>query len=180
MEKENVILVDVHDNEIGLMEKMEAHEKGLLHRAFSVFIFNSKGEILLQKRSREKYHSGGLWSNTCCSHPRPGEGLGKAVSRRLMEEMGMNTKLFPTFSFQYKSNLDHNMIENELDHVFIGYSNDLPKLNKKEVESYCYMSPELIELGLESHPDEYTTWLKICFKELMNHMNKNEVYEKVS
>ena len=180
MEKENVILVDVHDNEIGLMEKMEAHEKGLLHRAFSVFIFNSKGEILLQKRSIEKYHSGGLWSNTCCSHPRAGEGLENAASRRLMEEMGMTTALVPTFSFQYKSNLDHNMIENELDHVFIGYSNDLPVLNKQEVESYCYMSPELIELGFERHPEEYTTWLKICFRELMNYMNKNKVYEKVS
>lgn len=180
MERENVILVDVHDNEIGVMEKMEAHEKGLLHRAFSVFIFNSKGEILLQKRSSEKYHSGGLWSNTCCSHPRVGEGLNKATSRRLMEEMGMSTTLFPTFSFQYKSNLDHNMIENELDHVFIGYSNDIPVLNKEEVESYCYMSPELIELGFEKHPDEYTTWLKICFKELMNYINKNNVYEKVS
>lgn len=172
MERENVILVDVHDNEIGVMEKMEAHEKGLLHRAFSVFIFNSKGEILLQKRSREKYHSGGLWSNTCCSHPRVGEDLNKATSRRLMEEMGMSTTLFPTFSFQYKSNLDHNMIENELDHVFIGYSNDIPALNKEEVEEYCYISPELLVLGIEKHPDEYTEWLKICFKELMNYINK--------
>ena len=180
MEKENVILVDVNDNEIGLMEKMEAHEKGLLHRAFSIFIFNSKGEILLQKRSIEKYHSGGLWSNTCCSHPRAGEGLENAVSRRLMEEMGMRTELFPAFSFQYKAELDHKMIENELDHVFIGYSDDLPVINKQEVESYCYMSPELIELGLERDADEYTIWLKICFKELMNHINSNKFYEKVS
>jgi len=178
--KEKVILVDTHDNEMGVMEKMEAHRKGMLHRAFSIFIFNSKGEILLQKRAAHKYHSGGLWSNTCCSHPRVGEGLNKATSRRLMEEMGMDTTLFPTFSFQYKSNLDHDMIENELDHVFIGYSNEIPVLNKKEVESYCYMSPELLELGIEKHPDEYTTWLKICFKELMNYIIKNNSYEKVS
>jgi len=180
MEKENVVLVDVYDNEIGVMEKMEAHEKGVLHRAFSVFIFNSEGEILLQKRSSEKYHSGGLWSNTCCSHPRVGEGLDSATSRRLMEEMGMSTALFPIFSFQYKSNLDHDMIENELDHVFIGYSNDIPVPNKDEVETYCYMSPDLLALGFEKHPDEYTTWLKICFKELMNYINKDKVYEKVS
>jgi isopentenyl-diphosphate delta-isomerase len=180
MEKENVILVDIYDNEIGVMEKMEAHQKGVLHRAFSVFIFNSKGEILLQKRNSEKYHSGGLWSNTCCSHPRVGEGLERATSRRLMEEMGMSTTLLPIFSFQYKSNLDHAMIEHELDHVFIGYSNEIPKPNKEEVEDYRYMSPELIELEFKKHPDEYTTWLKICFKELMNYINKNKVYEKVS
>ena len=178
MEKENVILVDAYDNEIGLMEKMEAHEKGALHRAFSVFIFNSKGDIILQKRSREKYHSGVLWSNTCCSHPRPGESLSEATNRRLMEEMGMSTELFHTFSFQYKSKLDHNMIENELDHVFIGYSNDIPEPNKDEVEGYCYMSPDVLGMGFEKHPEEYTEWLKICFKELMNYINK--LYEKVS
>jgi isopentenyl-diphosphate delta-isomerase len=177
---ENVILVDANDNEIGIMEKMEAHEKGLLHRAFSVFIFNSKGEILLQKRSIEKYHSGGLWSNTCCSHPRPGESLEAATNRRLKEEMGMTSKMFSAFSFKYKSHLDHNLIEHELDHVFIGYTNDLPEPNIEEVEGYCYMSPELLELGFERHPDEYTEWLKICFKELMNYINKSTVYEKVS
>jgi isopentenyl-diphosphate delta-isomerase len=179
MEKEKVVLVDVNDNEIGVMEKMEAHEKGLLHRAFSIFIFNSKGEILLQKRSNKKYHSGGLWSNTCCSHPRPGEELNRATSRRLMEEMGMSTTLFPTFSFQYKSNLDHDMIEHELDHVYVGYSNDIPEPNKEEVEGYCYLLPETLELGFEKNPGEYTEWLKICFKELMNYINKTNTYEKV-
>ena len=180
MEKENVILVDVHDNEIGIMEKMEAHRKGLLHRAFSIFIFNSKGEILLQKRNSEKYHSGGLWSNTCCSHPRPGESLIKATSRRLKEEMGMKTEIFPAFSFQYKSHLDHNLIEHELDHVYVGYSNELPCVNTDEVEGYCYLSAELLELGLEKHPSDYSSWLKICFNELMNHINLNTYYEKVS
>ena len=180
MVEENVVLVDVFDNEIGIMEKMEAHEKGLLHRAFSVFIFNSKGEILLQRRNLEKYHSGGLWSNTCCSHPRHGEAVKDAALRRLMEEMGMKADLLSAFSFQYKSQLDHNLVENELDHVFIGYSNDLPIPNKEEVEGYCYMSPEILEMGFEKHPNEYTTWLKICFKELMNYINKNTNYEKVS
>ncbi len=180
MENENVVLVDPQDNEIGVMEKMEAHKKGLLHRAFSVFIFNSKGEVLLQKRSSEKYHSGGLWSNTCCSHPRPGEGLSSATNRRLMEEMGMSTTLFPAFSFQYKSNLDHNMIENELDHVYIGYSNDTPEPNSEEVEGYCYMPPEILLMGFEKHPEEYTAWLKICFKELMNYINQNDTHEKVN
>lgn len=179
MNKEEVVLVDEFDNELGFMEKMEAHQKGVLHRAFSIFIFNSKGEILLQKRSAKKYHSGGLWSNTCCSHPRPYESLKNATERRLKEEMGMNTKVFPAFSFQYRSNLDHNLIEHELDHVFIGYSNDIPVPNINEVEGYCYMSPDLIALGFENHPQEYTEWLKICFKELMSYINKNTVYEKV-
>ena len=180
MEIDEVILVDSQDNELGTMEKMEAHRKGLLHRAFSIFIFNSKGEILLQKRNSEKYHSGGLWSNTCCSHPRPLETLASATSRRLNEEMGMKTDLFSTFSFQYKAHLDQDLIEHELDHVFIGYSNDLPYVNAEEVEGYCYMSPELLALGLEKHPSDYSAWLKICFNELMNHINLKTHYEKVS
>ena len=180
MEIDEVILVDSRDNELGTIEKMEAHQKGILHRAFSIFIFNSKGEILLQKRNSEKYHSGGLWSNTCCSHPRPGENLTQATKRRLMEEMGMKAELFPTFSFQYKAHLDNNLIEHELDHVYVGYSNELPIVNTDEVEGYCYLSPELIELGLDKHPSDYSSWLKICFKELMNHINKNRYYEKVS
>jgi isopentenyl-diphosphate delta-isomerase len=180
MEKDEVILVDSNDNELGTMEKMEAHRKGLLHRAFSIFIFNSKGEILLQKRNSKKYHSGGLWSNTCCSHPRPLEGLAMATSRRLKEEMGMKTDLFSAFSFQYKAHLDQDLIEHELDHVFVGYSNELPNVNAEEVEGYCYMSPELLELGLEKHPSDYSAWLQICFNELMNHINLNTHYEKVS
>ena len=180
MKKENVILVDLDDQEIGVMEKMEAHEKGLLHRAFSVFIFNSEGEILLQKRDSKKYHSGGLWSNTCCSHPRPGENIYEAANRRLDEEMGMKANLLPAFSFIYKAHLDQNLIENELDHIFIGYSNDLPIINISEVENYCYVSPELLTLGIEKHPEEYSAWLKICFQELLNHINKNSYYEKIS
>ncbi len=177
---EEVILVDTEDNEIGVMEKMEAHLKGELHRAFSIFIFNSKGEILIQKRASKKYHSGGLWSNTCCSHPREGEKTLEAAHRRLKEEMGMKTKLEHAFSFRYKAELDKGLIEHELDHVFIGYSNDLPIINLEEVESYCYISLELLQIGLSKHMDEYTEWLKICFNQLINHQTKNSYYEKVS
>tara|TARA_B100000809_G_scaffold86972_2_gene85478 strand:- start:12126 stop:12668 length:543 start_codon:yes stop_codon:yes gene_type:complete len=180
MNKEGVILVDIDDNELGVMEKMEAHRKGVLHRAFSIFIFNSQGEMLLQKRASEKYHSGGLWSNTCCSHPRKGERTLAAANRRLNEEMGMKASLTHAFSFQYRAELDKELIEHELDHVFIGYSNDLPQINIDEVESYCYVSPELLQMGLEKHEDEYTEWLKICYSELMNHQNQNSSYEKVS
>ncbi len=180
MVKENVILVDIHDNEIGVMEKIEAHEKGLLHRAFSVFIFNSNGEFLLQRRNSAKYHSGGLLSNTCCSHPRKGEDVKDAAIRRLKEEMGMTAELISPFSFQYKSHLDHNLIENELDHVFIGFSDDVPIPNKDEVEAYCYVSSEVLMIGLEKQPNEYTAWLRICFNELMNYMNKSTIYEKIS
>ena len=169
--EENVILVDPKDNEIGVMEKMKAHEKGELHRAFSVFIFNTKGEIMLQKRDSKKYHSGGLWSNTCCSHPRPGEPTKMAASRRLNEEMGLNTVLFSAFSFIYRSELDSNLIEHELDHVFVGYTNDLPTMNPEEVEDYKFMSLINLELDLLASPELYTTWLKICFKNLLSHLN---------
>jgi isopentenyl-diphosphate delta-isomerase len=180
MEKEAVILVDTNDNELGTMEKMEAHRKGVLHRAFSIFIFNSNGEILLQKRASQKYHSGGLWSNACCSHPRKGESNLNAANRRLQEEMGMKAELTHAFSFKYKASLDKGLIEHELDHVFIGYSDELPQLNPNEVESFCYLSPELLQMGLEKHENDYTEWLKICFKELMDHLVKNISYEKIS
>lgn len=180
MDRDEVILVDIHDNETGVMEKMEAHLKGLLHRAFSIFIFNSKGEILLQKRNSKKYHSGGLWSNTCCSHPRKGESTLAAANRRLYEEMGMKANLTHAFSFKYKAKLDKGLIEHELDHVFIGYSNELPQMNPDEVESYCYVSTELLQIGLEKHKDDYTEWLKICYNQLINHQNKNLDYGEIS
>jgi isopentenyl-diphosphate delta-isomerase len=179
MEKEEVILVDEFDNELGFMEKMEAHRKGVLHRAFSVFIFNSKGEILLQKRAKSKYHCGGLWSNTCCSHPRKNESLASATTRRLNEEMGMKVDVFYTFSFIYKAELDQGLIEHEFDHVYVGYSNDIPICNPDEVEGYCYLSPEELLMGFRKHPDEYTPWLQICLKELMGYLNKSTLHEKV-
>jgi len=170
---ENVILVDVNDNELGIMEKMKAHEEGLLHRAFSVFVFNSKGEILLQQRNKNKYHSGGLWSNTCCSHPRPGESIKDAAHRRLREEMGMEADLLHAFSFVYKSDLDNELTEHELDHVFLGETNSLPNMNEEEVEDYRYVTIEYLQQDIKKNPNHYTEWLKICFDNLLK-FRKNE------
>jgi isopentenyl-diphosphate Delta-isomerase len=133
---EEVILVNKSDEVLGYMEKMEAHKRGLLHRAFSVFIFNNNGELLMQKRASDKYHSGGLWTNTCCSHPRKHESLSTAAQRRLKEEMGMEVSLSPKFHFIYKSSLDQGLIEHELDHVFFGNSDQTPVLNKAEAEDW--------------------------------------------
>ena len=177
---ENVILVNNEDQEIGVMEKMLAHEKGLLHRAFSVFIINSNGEILLQKRNSKKYHSGGLWSNTCCSHPRPGETTIEAAERRLHEEMGMFSKLAPAFSFIYKSELDNNLIEHELDHIFLGYSNQVPKINIEEVEDFQYINPNKLSQEIITNPDYYTSWLKICLDRVLVHMKEQRLMKKIA
>jgi len=165
--KDFVILVDKNDKEIGQMEKIAAHTSGSLHRAFSIFIFNSEGQILLQKRDSKKYHSGGLWSNTCCSHPRPGEKTEIAASRRLFEEMGMNSILFEAFSFIYKSELDNSLTEHELDHVYFGYSNEPPVLNKEEAEDYKYIDPKILQKDIQKDPSSYTIWLKICLDQLL-------------
>jgi len=160
--EEQVILVDTFDLPQGKMEKIEAHEKGLLHRAFSIFIFNSKNELLLQQRAKDKYHSSGLWTNTCCSHPRWGESNLDAAKRRLQEEMGMECDLRYGFNFIYKSEFEDGLIEHELDHVFFGTSDELPKINKTEVESFRYMSLEDLQNEIKNNPKNYTTWLKIC------------------
>jgi len=167
---EKVILVNESDREIGLMEKMEAHEKGLLHRAFSVFIFNSKGELLLQRRAANKYHSGGLWTNTCCSHPRPDETNLEGAQRRLLEEMGISTELNHLFHFIYKAKLDHELTEHELDHVFIGTCDSPPVLNREEAEDFKYVTPDELEKLIEDAPDEYTVWFKIIFREYKNRL----------
>ena len=135
---ERVILVDENDNPLGTMEKMEAHEKGVLHRAFSVFIFNNNGEMLLQQRAFSKYHSGGLWTNTCCSHPREGEPTIEAAHRRLQEEMGFDCEIEKAFDFIYKRELDQGLTEHELDHVFIGEFEGEVRFNKEEVNAYAY------------------------------------------
>lgn len=171
---EEVILVDDQDRPIGTMEKMEAHEKGLLHRAFSIFVFNSDGELLLHQRAFDKYHSGGLWTNTCCSHPRPGESVLEAGQRRLMEEMGMACDLQERFSFVYRSELDQGLIEHELDHVMFGVSDDLPVLNPEEVAAYRYASLEEISEEMTDDPDLFTAWFKICFAEVLKHRNREE------
>ena len=136
----NVILVNEQDRQTGTMEKMEVHQKAILHRAFSVFIFNDKGEMLLQKRAVKKYHSGGLWTNTCCSHPQPGEDTLEAAGKRLQEEMGFNTTLNKAFTFIYKAELDNGLTEHEFDHVFIGNFNGEVQPDPEEVEDYCYQS----------------------------------------
>jgi isopentenyl-diphosphate delta-isomerase len=165
---EKVILVDKNDKEVGTMEKQEAHVKGLLHRAFSVFIFNDKNELLLQRRAVKKYHSGGLWTNTCCSHPRQNEKTKDAAKRRLLEEMGMRSTLIKQFDFVYKAKLDNNLYEHEFDHVFFGFTNDLPIINPEEVEEYTYKTLEDIGNEMKAIPDKYTEWFKICFREVVN------------
>ena len=170
---EKVILVDKNDRQVGLMEKQEAHIKGLLHRAFSVFIFNTKNELLLQKRANQKYHSGGLWTNTCCSHPRDNESTIDAAYRRLNEEMGMTCDLELKFNFIYKAKLDNNLYEHELDHVFFGFSDTIPKINKKEVCAFDYKTLEFLKKDIIISPNNYTEWFKICLNEVYNkHKNK--------
>ena len=166
---EKVILVNENDQEIGLMEKMEAHEKGLLHRAFSVFIFNSKGEMLLQKRANSKYHSPNLLTNTCCSHPRSGESTLAAANRRLMEEMGMTCELEHAFHFIYKVELDQGLYEHELDHVFIGTSDIEPIINPEEVSEFTYQTTGHILEEIDRNPSDYTEWFKICFNEVLKY-----------
>ena len=158
------------------MEKLEAHKKGLLHRAFSIFIFNNKKELLLQKRALNKYHSGGLWTNTCCSHPTKNESFVDAANRRLTEEMGMQCKLYPAFQFTYKAMLDNNLTEHEYDQVFIGFTNQEPFLNPNEAEDYKYISLIDLQKDLSVNSQHYTIWLKICFNKLLSHMN-NENYQ---
>jgi isopentenyl-diphosphate delta-isomerase len=166
-----VILVDQNDIEIGSIEKMEAHEKALLHRAFSVFIFNSNGELLMQQRANDKYHSAGLWTNTCCSHPFPGEKTLDAANRRLLEEMGLKTNLEFKFKFLYKAPFDNNLTEHEIDHVFVGYSNEIPQLNAEEVAAYKYMTLEKVQQSIAIEPEQYTVWFKIIFSEFMQEIS---------
>ncbi|RKF03165.1 isopentenyl-diphosphate delta-isomerase [Tenacibaculum lutimaris] len=170
--KEQVILVDQQDNPIGLMEKIEAHEKALLHRAFSVFVFNDKNELMLQQRAVEKYHSPLLWTNTCCSHQRDGESNIEAGKRRLQEEMGFSCELEEVFSFIYKAPFDNGLTEHEYDHVMIGRFNDEPIVNPEEVASYKWMPLEEVKNDIENHPEEYTAWFKIIFKESYDKISK--------
>ena len=165
MVEEQVILVDTNDNQIGLMAKMEAHEKAVLHRAFSVFTFNDKGQLLLQQRAADKYHSPLLWTNTCCSHQRNGETNLEAGKRRLQEEMGFTCDLKEVFSFIYKAPFDNGLTEHELDHVMIGYYNNNPVINKEEVENFKWMTLEEVKSDIDLQPEIYTEWFKIIFKE---------------
>lgn len=162
MEKEMVILVDTDDNEIGEMEKLEAHKKACLHRALSVFIFNSKGEMLLQKRASHKYHSPSLWTNTCCSHPYPKEDSASAASRRLMQEMGLTAELSFVYKFIYKADFENGLTEYEYDNVFTGISDESPTLNPEEACEWKYITKEALLTDIEAHPEQYTEWFKLC------------------
>jgi isopentenyl-diphosphate delta-isomerase len=163
---EEVILVDENDVAIGKMEKLEAHQKGVLHRAFSVFIFNTKNELLLQRRALNKYHSAGLWTNTCCSHPRPKEETLEAANRRLKEEMGMEVSLTFKTSFIYKTEFDNGLTEHEFDYVFFGNSNDNPIINKEEVDSFEWVDIDALKEKINNLPNEFTSWFKIAVEKL--------------
>lgn len=167
MDKEFVILVDENDHEIGVMEKLQAHQQGLLHRAFSVFIFNDKEELLLQQRALSKYHSAGLWTNACCSHQRPTETTLDAANRRLFEEMGLVCDLKILTSFIYKTPFNNGLIEHEYDYILIGKTNSHPIINKKEVENYKWISKIELQEDIKSNPDLYTSWFKIALEKLV-------------
>jgi isopentenyl-diphosphate delta-isomerase len=160
-----VILVDEQDNEIGVMEKLRAHELGKLHRAFSVFIFNDKKELLLQQRAINKYHSGGLWTNTCCSHPSPNETIKDAANRRLYEEMGMTCDLKIINNFIYKTEFENGLIEHEFDYILTGISNSTPQINKTEVETYKWQQISEIQNDINLNPNKFTTWFKIAMQQ---------------
>ena len=160
---ERVILVNEKDEPRGTMEKMEAHVRGALHRAFSIFIFNSKGEMLLQQRAVGKYHNGELWTNACCSHPAPGETTLAAAKRRLQEEMGFTTALEKAFDFTYKASFKNGLTEHEFDHVFVGTYDGEIKINRDEVKDYCFKTVGEIELSLKTDPQKFTAWFKIAF-----------------
>lgn len=175
MTSPNVVLVNEQDVSVGTMEKLEAHKKGLLHRAVSVLIFNQEGEMLLQRRAFNKYHSGGLWTNTCCSHPYPEENTLDAAHRRLEEEMGMQTELYKVFDFIYKVQLEEDLFEHELDHVYLGFSNETPHLNLEEASSFKWLDMDSIYKEIELNPQNYTEWFKLIVLEY-----KDQILEKLN
>jgi isopentenyl-diphosphate delta-isomerase len=170
---EYVVLVDNNDNAIGTMEKQQAHVEGVLHRAFSIFIFNSENKLLLQKRASSKYHCGGLWTNTCCSHPRENEIILDAANRRLQEEMGMQCELKPLFNFVYKAEFENGLIEHEYDHVFVGQSNQIPELNTEEVEDYRYIDLQELQAEIKVSPQNFTPWFLIAL-DRVSEFNANQ------
>ncbi len=171
MEEEKVILVNEMDEQIGTMPKLEAHEKAVLHRAFSVFVFNDKNELMLQQRAAHKYHSPLLWANTCCSHQRVGETNIQAGKRRLMEEMGFVVALEDTISFIYKAPFDNGLTEHEYDHILIGKYNSKPIINEDEVADWKWMPLEAVKNDISEKPELYTEWFKIIFDKFYEHIN---------
>lgn len=169
---DNVILVNENDTQIGVCEKLEAHQKGLLHRAFSIFLFNSSNELLVQKRAASKYHSANLWSNTCCSHPAPGETVQEAAARRLNEEMYLTSELFHLFHFNYQVKFDNGLTENEIDHVLIGKTEKTPKINPEEAREYHWMSLEHLQKDMNENPTEYTYWFQYIIRNFIENLQQ--------
>ncbi|MCX6814094.1 MAG: isopentenyl-diphosphate Delta-isomerase [Candidatus Aenigmarchaeota archaeon] len=165
---EEIILVDEKDREVGREEKIAVHKQGKLHRAFSIFVFNSKGEMLIQKRAKGKYHSGDLWTNTCCSHPRAGENIEEAVHRRLKEEAGFDCPLKEAFSFIYKVKFDNGLMENELDHVFIGKFDGKPKFNPEEAQEWKWISQEELKKDVQKNSEKYTYWFRVALDRVIS------------
>ncbi len=168
-----MILVDKDDNQTGVMEKMEAHRKAALHRAFSIFVFNSQGQLMIQQRALHKYHSPGLWTNTCCSHPRPGETTLDAAHRRLIEEMGFDCDLNEVFHFTYKASFSNNLTEHEIDHVFFGVYDSIPALNSDEVSSYRMVSLNEIAKEMSDNPEMFTIWFRVAFDRVQKYHEAN-------
>lgn len=169
---ELVILVDEQNNELGVMEKMQAHQTPILHRAFSIFIFNDKNEMLLQQRAVTKYHSPNLWTNACCSHPKPNEIVEQAANRRLTEELGFTTNLKEAFAFTYQASFENGLYEYEYDHVFTGIYNGTITPNPQEVQSYAYYSLATVSEMLQQQPQLFTAWFAIAFPKLLQHINQ--------
>lgn len=169
MHRNQVIVVNTEDEALGSMDKIEAHIKGILHRAFSVFVFNDRGEMLIQRRAPEKYHGGGLWSNTCCSHPQPGEVLEDAAFAQLQYEMGMQCTLEKLFSFEYRAAVENDLIEHELDHVFLGYTNIDPQPNPKEVQDWQWITVAELSVRINERPEEFTVWFKTILPEIIKY-----------
>jgi isopentenyl-diphosphate delta-isomerase len=175
MQEEKVILVNEKDEPLGLMPKLEAHEKAQLHRAFSVFILNDKNELMLQQRAAHKYHSPLLWANTCCSHQREGESNIQAGTRRLQEEMGFSVALKELFWFIYKAPFDNGLTEHELDHVMIGYANQDPIIDPEEVADWKWMDIDAVRKDIEQNPQIYTAWFKIIFQKFYHFLEEQKV-----
>lgn len=175
---EQVILVDENDMELGRMEKMQAHVSGSLHRAISVFVFDGEGKLLLQQRAAGKYHCAGKWSNTCCTHPYPGETNLAAARRRLNEEMGMDCGLMPWGHILYRAAFDNGLIEHEYDHIFIGVSNRLPVINPAEAAAYQYVSIDELKTAIAQHPDEFTPWLSLCLDQIELKNQQTEINDQ--
>lgn len=174
MPVEYVLLVNKNDQPLGTMEKITAHEKGELHRAFSVFVFNNRGELMLQRRAAEKYHSGGLWTNTVCSHPKAGEDVAASAKRRMMEEMGFECEISKVFTFIYKADVGDGLIEHEYDHVFFGYSDEEPNPNPEEVEGWKYVDMGWLNKDVNENPGNYTVWFRIALKEVIQHIESRK------